>query len=52
MRGVEACEGEWSLVCAAHNLLKLFRYGTAAAAKKTQDCMMAVQTTDNLVVAA
>lgn len=24
-RGIEACRGEWSLVCATHNLLKLWR---------------------------
>ena len=36
MRGQNACEAEWSLVCAAHNLLKLFRYG-AAAAKISQE---------------
>jgi hypothetical protein len=52
MRGVDACEAEWSLVCAAHNLLKLFRYGAAAAAQKAQECMMAAQTTDVFAVAA
>lgn len=24
-RGIEACRGEWSLICATHNLLKLWR---------------------------
>ena len=28
-RGVEACRGEWSLVCATHNLLKLWRSSKA-----------------------
>jgi len=28
-RGIEACRGEWSLVCATHNLLKLWRSGKA-----------------------
>jgi transposase len=37
MRGQEACEAEWSLVCAAHNLLKLFRYGASAMAKQTRE---------------
>lgn len=33
LRGLAAVGGEWSLVCACHNLLKLFRYaGTAATA--------------------
>ena len=34
MRGQEACEAEWSLVCASHNLLKLARYGAKAMAKQ------------------
>jgi len=34
MRAQEACEAEWSLVCAAHNLLKLYRYGAAAREAK------------------
>lgn len=28
-RGFEACRGEWSLICATHNLLKLWRSGKA-----------------------
>lgn len=28
-RGFEMCDGEWSLLCAVHNLLKLFRSGKA-----------------------
>lgn len=24
-RGIEACQSEWSLICATHNLLKLWR---------------------------
>jgi len=28
-RGIEACRSEWSLVCATHNLLKLWRSGKA-----------------------
>ena len=27
LRGLEKVQGEWSLICAGHNLLKLFRYG-------------------------
>jgi hypothetical protein len=27
LRGFEKVSEEWSLVCAAHNLLKLHRYG-------------------------
>jgi len=41
MRGQEACEAEWSFVCAAHNLLKLFRYGAPAMAKQAQECAAA-----------
>jgi len=26
-RGIDACRGEWSLICATHNLLKLWRSG-------------------------
>jgi len=29
-RGIDACRSEWSLVCAAHNLLKLWRSGKAS----------------------
>ena len=32
MRGRQACEAEWSLVCIAHNLLKLAKYGAKAMA--------------------
>lgn len=32
MRGRQACEGEWSLICTAHNLLKLARHGAKAMA--------------------
>jgi transposase len=28
-RGIEACRGEWSLICATHNLLKLWRSSKA-----------------------
>lgn len=52
MRGQEACEAEWSLVCAAHNLLKLFRHGGAAMSNKAQECMLTAQTSDILAVAA
>lgn len=52
MRGQEACEAEWNLVCAAHNLLKLFRYGAAAMAKQVQECAIAGQSMDILAVAA
>ena len=27
LRGLEKVNGEWSLICTTHNLLKLFRYG-------------------------
>ncbi len=49
MRGKEACEAEWSLVCAAHNLLKLFRHG--APARQTQEHAMTGQRTDALAFA-
>jgi len=26
LRGLSSVQGEWSLVCTGHNLLKLFRY--------------------------
>jgi Transposase DDE domain len=29
LRGVEKIRGEWRLVCLTHNLLKLWRYGSA-----------------------
>ena len=28
-RGIEACRSEWSLICATHNLLKLWRSSKA-----------------------
>lgn len=53
MRGQEACEAEWSLVCAAHNLLKLFRHGAVATAKMAQQQRMkAAQATHILALAA
>ena len=27
LRGLEKVNGEWSLICTGHNLLKLFRFG-------------------------
>ena len=27
LRGLEKVQGEWSLICTTHNLLKLFRHG-------------------------
>jgi transposase len=52
MRGREACEAEWSFVCAAHNLLKLFRYGAIATARMAEKCAVGVQNMDMLVAAA
>ena len=52
MRGQDACEAEWSLVCAAHNLLKLFKYGASAMAKQAQEYAAAGQRSDALAVAA
>lgn len=37
MRGRDACESEWSFVCAAHNLLKLFRHGAESRARQRTD---------------
>jgi transposase len=34
LRGEEACNHEWRFVCAAHNLLKLFRHGAATMAAR------------------
>ena len=31
LRGLEQMQGEWTLVCLTHNLLKLFRSGAQAA---------------------
>lgn len=33
-RGVQACDGEWKLLCATHNLLKLWRSGQAVWADR------------------
>jgi len=52
MRGLEACEAEWGLVCAAHNLLKLFRYGDRAATTQAHQCAGSVQKTPVLALAA
>jgi len=51
MRGQEACEAEWSLVCAAHNLRKLFRHG-AAAVRKANQLADALQQADLSPIAA
>ncbi len=52
MRGKQACEAEWSLVCACHNLLKLFRYGASALANEAQECAAAGLRSNALAVAA
>ena len=31
LRGLEKVQGEWSLICTGHNLLKLFRFGRLAS---------------------
>ena len=31
LRGLRQVQGEWSLICLTHNLLKLYRYGNAPA---------------------
>jgi hypothetical protein len=52
MRGVEKCESEWSLVCAAHNLLKLFRHGATAKLKQAQEYMKSANATQLQACAA
>ena len=29
LRGLEKVQGEWSLICTGHNLLKLFKFGNS-----------------------
>ena len=36
LRGLEKVQGEWSLICTGHNLLKLFRFGKPAHRKGPQ----------------
>ena len=52
MRGVEKCESEWSLVCASHNLLKLFRHGAAAMSTQAQQCIESANMTQFQACAA
>ena len=52
MRGVEKCEGEWNLVCVAHNLLKLFRHGAEAKLKQAMECMESANTIQSQACAA
>ena len=33
LRGLEKVNGEWSLICTGHNLLKLFRFGVGQPSK-------------------
>ena len=35
LRGLEKVNGEWSLICTGHNLLKLFRFGVNLAQEST-----------------
>ena len=35
LRGLEKVNGEWSLICTGHNLLKLFRFGGQSAQEST-----------------
>ena len=32
LRGLDAIRGEWHLICLTHNLLKVWRYGSAQSA--------------------
>ena len=34
LRGLEKVNGEWSLICTGHNLLKLFRFGARSNIKR------------------
>jgi transposase len=52
MRGLDACDAEWSFVCAAHNLLKLFRHGTTAMAEQLKKQVEPAHMVDMLPVAA
>jgi len=52
MRGQEACDAEWSLVCACHNLLKLFRYGAATMKRQAWEHAVSGQQTPALALAA
>ena len=36
LRGLERVQGEWSLICTGHNLLKLFRFGKPSQRKGPQ----------------
>jgi len=46
MRGQKACDCEWSLVCTAHNIRKLFKYGETAMQKAAQELADPVAMTD------
>ena len=35
LRGLKKVNGEWSLICTGHNLLKLFRFGVQSAQEST-----------------
>ena len=37
LRGLEKVNGEWSLICTGHNLLKLFRFGVNLHRKARAD---------------
>ncbi len=39
LRGMEKVQGEWSLVCTGHNLLRLFRFGGQTHSKGRQPCV-------------
>ncbi|MDO8587662.1 MAG: IS1182 family transposase, partial [Armatimonadota bacterium] len=52
MRGQEACEAEWSFVCAAHDLLKLARYGAKAMAQQAARVAVLPKNATPLLVAA
>jgi len=52
MRGQEACEAEWSLVCAAHNLLKLAKYGAKSMAEQAARVSALPKNTAPLLVSA
>lgn len=43
MRGLEKVDGEWSLICTGHNLLKPFRFATGRATNASQPAGLSAQ---------
>lgn len=51
-RGLSACESEWKMICTAHNLLKLWRYGIDKVLRETETAAAILKNSSATMVSA